>query len=84
MNTDLGAALLDVRRAYRLLWAYHRRQSDLLSALDAHLHRHGLVFTGWRPYRFAAPSTRSAFFGVFSSMRTAAWARFPSRSRSER
>jgi hypothetical protein len=49
MNQDLNAALLDVRRAYRLLADYQKRQFDLLSyirdKLDAVAYHQDYVFT---------------------------------------
>jgi hypothetical protein len=49
MNQDLNAALLDVRRAYRLLADYQKRQFDLLSyirdKLDAVAYYQDYVFT---------------------------------------
>jgi hypothetical protein len=53
MSDDLAGALVDVRRAYRLLWAYQRRVNDLFHAIDEHLGRHGMRHAGWKPTSFA-------------------------------
>lgn len=36
-RSELSHALADVRRAYRLLWAYQRRMNDLATAFSHHL-----------------------------------------------
>jgi hypothetical protein len=55
---DLAAALTDVRRAYRLVYAYQRRMNDLVAEIDAALTQDGLEFELWRPV-FNAPPPRS-------------------------
>lgn len=55
---DLRAALTDVRRAFRLVYAYQRRVSDLLAELSATLDANGLQFHEWSPHLYGPP-TRS-------------------------
>lgn len=60
---DLPAALEDVRRAYRLVYAYQRRIQDLLTVIDRHLTKAGLPFVQWAPLFFRAPvRSRKKFF----------------------
>jgi hypothetical protein len=47
-KNELAAALMDVRRAYRLLHAYHRRLQDLFQCLDDVLVPKGIHFKHWR------------------------------------
>lgn len=51
-NLDLGAALTDVRRAYRLIYAYQRRLSDLLQEVSSTLAAQGLEFYWWEAQLF--------------------------------
>ncbi len=46
---QLAAALAEVRKAYRLLQAYHRRLCDTLAAMNDVLVNGGLKFTCWAP-----------------------------------
>jgi hypothetical protein len=62
-SSDLARALCDVRRAYRLLQAYHRRLCDLLQTTDETLARQGLTFSHWEPINVARlPKRKSPFF----------------------
>lgn len=56
-NFDLAAALVDVRRAWRLVYAYQRRMNDLVAGVDTVLAHHGLEFELWQPL-FNAPPTK--------------------------
>ena len=49
---DLAAALTDVRRAYRLIYAYQRRVSDLLQEVSSTLGARGLEFYWWEANLF--------------------------------
>jgi len=75
MTDDLTEALVDVRRAYRLLWAYQRRVNDLLHAIDEHLGHHGLRQAGWKPASFLNVPN-SAFYNP----KRWAWDMFPGHS----
>lgn len=57
----LAAAFVDVRRAFRLLWAYHRRQLDMLSELDQSFRRLGLHYESWKPTECSRPSRGAPF-----------------------
>ena len=52
---ELVAALVDVRRAYRLLHAYHRRLLDILATVDDALVVGGLGFDSWEPLNVDLP-----------------------------
>jgi hypothetical protein len=52
---DLRAALADVRRAYRLVYAYQRRVFDLFGAVAEPLESNGFEFDRWEPTLFAMP-----------------------------
>lgn len=62
LHPSLEAAFTDVRRAYRLLYVYHRRVRDLLQLIDARLAAEGLEFQHWRPLHFNPPARRSTKF----------------------
>lgn len=59
MNTDpeLATALTDVRRAYRLLWAYQRRVLDTVTRIAAAFD--DLSFVHWLPHDFDRPAGAS-------------------------
>lgn len=60
---ELNNALADVRRAYRLVHAYQRRVSDLMTQVDQTLSATGLSFVQWRPlFNKASPRTSTPFF----------------------
>ncbi|WP_437947569.1 hypothetical protein WME98_43595 [Sorangium sp. So ce296] len=62
-NVDLAGALADVRRAYRLLHAYHRRLCDLLQLTDEFLAERGFEFDRWAPINVARlPQSTKPFF----------------------
>jgi len=62
-HLDLAEALADVRRAYRLLHAYHRRLCDLLQVTDEFLSERGLEFDHWSPLNVARlPNSTKPFF----------------------
>ncbi|WP_437291028.1 hypothetical protein [Sorangium sp. So ce406] len=62
-NLDLAGALADVRRAYRLLHAYHRRLCDLLQLTDEFLTERGFEFERWVPINVARlPQSTKPFF----------------------
>jgi hypothetical protein len=52
---ELKAALTDVRRAYRLVYAYQRRVFDLAGAIAEPLEAAGFEFEHWEPTLFATP-----------------------------
>ncbi|QNL88671.1 hypothetical protein N0B28_16270 [Pseudomonas sp. SD17-1] len=52
MNQDLNTALLDVRRAYRLLANYQKRQFDLLSYIRDKLE----AIDYYQDYAFSRPN----------------------------
>ncbi len=54
---ELAAALTDVRRAFRLVYAYQRRLFDLYAEVDAVLLEKGLAFDQWGAV-FNAPPPR--------------------------
>jgi hypothetical protein len=58
----LRSALTDVRKAYRLVYAYQRRLWDLLRTLDDVLRKGGLEFHRWSPVRFWPPPKASTPF----------------------
>jgi hypothetical protein len=61
---ELAAALADVRRAYRLLHAYHRRLQDLLHTAHDFLEQQGFQFEQWSPLNVARlPQSTKPFFG---------------------
>ncbi len=62
-NLDLAAALTDVRRAYRLVYAYQRRMNDLMAEIDTALAEQGLEFEVWRPvFNASPPRSGTAYF----------------------
>ncbi|XXY48848.1 hypothetical protein WME91_53475 [Sorangium sp. So ce269] len=62
-NVDLAGALADVRRAYRLLHAYHRRLCDLLQVTEEFLAERGFEFERWAPINVARiPQSTKPFF----------------------
>lgn len=63
-NDELAAALVDVRRAYRLLHAYHQRLQDLLHTTHDFLLGDGFEFEHWSPINVARlPQSTKPFFG---------------------
>lgn len=62
-QTDLAGALVEVRHAYRLLHAYHRRLCDLLQVTDEFLSERKLRFEHWAPLNVARlPRSKKPFF----------------------
>lgn len=62
-NDELSAALVDVRRAYRLLHAYHRRVNDLLYGAHEFLAKQGAEFESWGPINvWTLPQKTKPFF----------------------
>jgi len=60
---DVAGALVEVRRAYRLLHAYHLRLCDLLQVTHAFLAERGLEFEHWTPINVARlPRSKTPFF----------------------
>ncbi len=59
---DLKAALTDVRRAFRLIYAYQRRVSDILAEVSAALDANGLKFFEWSPHLFGPPARSGTEF----------------------
>lgn len=60
---DLAQALAEVRGAYRLLHAYHRRLCDLLQMMDEFLSERGFEFNRWAPLNVARiPQSKKPFF----------------------
>lgn len=54
-NNDLNKALQDVRAAYRLLYAYHKRVRGILSIIEGRLSENGLTFWEWSPEYWGRP-----------------------------
>ncbi|KQU93897.1 hypothetical protein [Devosia sp. Root105] len=48
--SDLGSTLVDVRRAYRLVWAYQRRVMDVVQFISSNFQNH--EFYAWTPLKF--------------------------------
>ena len=62
-KTELAAALVDVRRAYRLLHGYQRRVNDLFYAAHEFLIKQGLEFESWGPLNvWSLPRKNTPFF----------------------
>jgi hypothetical protein len=59
---ELSKALVDVRNAYRLLHAYHRRLCDLLQSVDETVSKAGLRFEQWDCANVAALASTKPFF----------------------
>lgn len=60
---ELKAALVDVRRAYRLLHAYHRRVNDLLYTAHEFLAKQHAEFDAWGPINvWMLPQKSKPFF----------------------
>lgn len=60
---ELDAVLGDVRRAWRLVYAWQRRVNDLVAHVDAALVGRGYAFEEWRPTRYSPPPrTGTPFF----------------------
>jgi len=53
----LASALVDVRRAYRLLWSYQRRVLDTIALVAGEFG--SLSFATWQPMHFFPPARRS-------------------------
>ncbi|XXX81440.1 hypothetical protein WMF30_22035 [Sorangium sp. So ce134] len=63
VNLELARALAEVRRAYRLLHAYHRWLCDLLQLTDEFLAELGFEFERWEPLNVARlPRSAKPFF----------------------
>ena len=60
----IATALVDVRRAYRLVQTYQRRLWDLLHGLDELLSRAGLPFVRWMPMNVSTPPKPGTRFFV--------------------
>jgi len=54
----LADALSEVRKAYRLLHAYHRRLAELLRLVDDELKKDGFEFERWEPEHVARPAKK--------------------------
>jgi len=64
---DLARALVDVRKAYRLLQGYHRRLNDLLQRVEEKVGQRGLVFESWAPQNVAfLPRSTKLFFAPYN------------------
>lgn len=62
-NDELKVALVDVRRAYRLLHAYHRRLQDLFQCVDDFLTAKGISFDSWNSINVVRlPAKSKPFF----------------------
>lgn len=62
-KNELADALTDVRRAYRLLHAYHRRVNDLFYAVHEFLEKQGAEFASWGPLNvWSLPQKTKPFF----------------------
>lgn len=62
-SDELSDALADVRRAYRLVYAYQRRVFDLMAEVDGTLTEQGLAFVKWSPlFNHAPPAAKTPFF----------------------
>lgn len=71
---DLAEALLDVRRAYRLIYAYQSRISDVLRAIAGVMRQHSLPFDRWEPkHADVLPRPNKPFFDSGIS----AWSSLP-------
>lgn len=60
MGTELSESFAQVRAAYRLLWAYHRRLADMIADVDEQVSGLGFEFQKWEPWRsgrLGRPST---------------------------
>lgn len=57
IDPNLAAALVDVRRAYRLLWSYQRRVLDTIGLIAGEFDT--LSFATWQPTDFFPPAKRS-------------------------
>lgn len=55
-DTPLSGALADVRRAWRLVYAYQRRVNDMLALIDTALGAKKFAFVNWKPTDFSAPA----------------------------
>lgn len=53
---ELDGALVDVRRAYRLIWAYQRRVFDIVRVVTDGFENHKFLF--WEPHEFEPPPRR--------------------------
>ncbi len=63
MSDDLNAAFAQVRQAYHLLYAYHRRVRDLLGSLHREVSTKRFAFRSWGPALFPEPpAAKSAWF----------------------
>lgn len=58
----LSEALVEVRRAYRLAWAFQRRLFDLLNTFASELEGEGLSLTRWDPGHASRPPQSSSRF----------------------
>lgn len=64
MTADLDDAFGQLRNAYRLIWSYHRRLSDVLARVDGECRKAGLAHAGWAPLHYGfPPQSTSAWFG---------------------
>lgn len=60
---QLGDALVDVRKAYRIVHAYQQRLWHLFRTIDHILGSAGLSFKGWYPMRYCSPpKSKTKFF----------------------
>ncbi len=62
-NTDLAPAFAQLRNAYRLVYAYHRRLRDLLAHVHTPILKQGFEYKGWSPSNYGfPPQSNSAWF----------------------
>ncbi len=67
MTTELSAALVQVRQAYRLLHGFHKRMNVLHRHIDRHLAQHGLSCFDWHPRWNLRPPYKAFFDGRWIS-----------------
>ena len=68
--SDLSSSLIDVRRAYRLIWGYQRRIFDLVQLFEDEFASH--EFYAWAPLSFGRPTQLTT-----SPLRKWAWDGLP-------
>lgn len=60
--SELSLALCDLRSAYRLVYAYHRRTNEIAGQVAKAMDGAGLAFSVWDPVFFSRPSGRRRAF----------------------
>ena len=63
---ELSKALVDVRNAYRLLHAYHKRTCDLFQTVNETVAKAGLRFERWDPVNVNALKPKQPFFAPYN------------------